>query len=190
MPLRGSPLEPALVAAARQALARLWSRGPRGPLPVREHPLEQLHLAAPHPVFDLSLDDVGQGRGLESARVSGLRFLVLAGERAVAAVDLVKGPGPLPVPHVQLGPLPEALAAALRQTEDLEPVRLKDHELRLLRISGLHLLAVWAHGEQDLLVPLAPAPPEVRAGEAVTPGALLDGLRERARTRAAFRFHP
>ena len=91
MALLPGAADPAMLALARNALARLWARGARGPLVVHERPLEQLHLAAPHPVFDLTLDDVVAGRGLESAHRSGLRLLVLAGDRAVAAVELVPG---------------------------------------------------------------------------------------------------
>lgn len=190
MALLPGAADPAILALARNALARLWARGARGPLVVRAHALEQLHLAAPHPVFDLTLDDVVAGRGLESAHRCGLRLLVLAGDRAVAAVELVPGPGPLPVVHLQLGDLPEANAVALRSAESLAPVLARDHELRLLRISALHLLAVWAHGESDILVPLAPAPHGLVAGSPGSPEALLGALREPARALAGFRYHP
>ena len=92
--------------------------------------------------------------------------------------------------HLQLGDLPEANAAALRSAESLAPVLARDHELRLLRISALHLLAVWAHGESDVLVPLAPAPHGLVAGSSHAPEALIGALREPARALAGFRYHP
>lgn len=49
---------------------------------------ERPQIHSPHPVFDLGGDALAAGSGLTSAKASGLRYLVQAGDRHVAAAEL------------------------------------------------------------------------------------------------------
>ena len=53
---------------------------------------------------------------------------------------------------------------ALGTAESLEMVASAPVELRLLRVPALYLSALWLHGERDVFIALAPAPPPLEAG--------------------------
>jgi hypothetical protein len=95
--------------------------------------------------------------------------------------------------HLNAGPFAQATADAVRQAEALPEVHAGTFEVRLLRIAGVYLVALWLKSDgagEDRLIPLAPAPSELAAGKAYPPAQALDSLRPRAAARRAFRFYP
>ena len=83
------------------------------------------------------------------------------------------------------GPFVASTVAALQTVADLPQVETETIVPRLLTVPALNLMAIWVHGSaEDLLVPLAPAPPGVEAGRQYAPTELFAGLHEQALSQA------
>ncbi|MFI7009253.1 hypothetical protein [Streptomyces sp. NPDC050145] len=168
MPLH---VPPAPAPALRTVLAALGS-----PTAVREARTPSLRAAQgpvrpelPLPVH--VLDQVTEATGPSRTRLTGWRFLIRCGERAVAAADTRLTPDGWAFSHFFEGPYVTATERALRQAEALAP----HHQPRLLSVPELYMLTLWLHGDpaadpatghpaaDDILVPLAPAPPGIAA---------------------------
>lgn len=178
-----------------QALRRLHERasGPPGFLGGRQP--DDLELALPHAVYDLGLEALAAGAGLEAAALSGHRHLVLGDGHVLAAAELpAVPPGQEDAAvHVTAGPLAQATADAARAAEGLPQVQAGAFEVRLLRVAALHLVALWLAGDgpgDALIVPLPPAPHGLTAGRAYPVAQALALLRPVAATRVGFKYHP
>jgi hypothetical protein len=80
-------------------------------------------IALPHEVYAMGLDDV-IGGDLGKARRTGWRYLVVRGDRAVAAavIDAPEGKSRMQFSHVNSGPFVEETVNAVSQAEGLEAV--------------------------------------------------------------------
>lgn len=104
-------------------------------------------------------------------RLTGWRFLIKGGERAVAAGEAMLTPDGWAFSHFFEGPYLASTERALRQAEALTT----PYQPRLLSVPELYMLTLWLHADitadasselfapGDLLVPLAPAPPGIAA---------------------------
>ncbi|MFI5618515.1 hypothetical protein [Streptomyces sp. NPDC051567] len=102
-------------------------------------------------------------------RLTGWRFLIRGDDRFVAAADTRLTPDGWVFSHFFEGPYVAATERALRQAESLG----RRYQPRLLSVPELYMLTLWLHGAvgadaasglpgaEDLLVPLAPAPPGI-----------------------------
>jgi hypothetical protein len=141
-------------------------------------------VAAPHDVYSLGLEPLAEGRGLEAAQWVSRRCLVLDGDRPIAAAELPDPDGSQGFATTE-GRFAEATAQAIRAAEETPG----EYELRLLRVPALYLMALWLKdrdGEDDVLVPLDPAPAELQPNERYSELQLLERLRDRARSRLEF----
>ena len=143
-------------------------------------------LAAPHDVYAIGLDRLAEGAGLETADVVGQRFLVLDDAQPVASAELAAGGGF----ESNEGPFVGATAEAIRAAESSPDLADGRYELRLLRIPGVYLMALWLRDEDgehdgDVVVPLAPAPPPIEAGRHYALAELQPLLRQLAQERLA-----
>ncbi|MBB4987355.1 MULTISPECIES: hypothetical protein [Streptomyces] len=162
---------PAPVPALRSVLAALGSptavREPRTPaLRAAQGPLSP---ERPLPVH--VLDVTGTPGLAPRTRLAGWRFLIRSGDRAIAAADTVLTPDGWVFSHFFEGPYVSATERALLQAEAL-PVTYRP---RLLSVPELYMLTLWldagpdtdddadAPAADDLMVPLAPAPPGIAA---------------------------
>jgi len=148
---------------------------------LRRHPPDQLRLTYPQQVYLLGLDDIRAGRGLESAKSSGWRYLVEAPDgRSIAIAESVTDPrGAQLFAHLNYGPFVAGTAEALRVAER---ANLPSAEVKLLEIPALYLVALWLqHRDSATLIPIAPAPSGLEANRSYPARELLDLLRERAR---------
>ncbi|MFJ1568995.1 hypothetical protein [Streptomyces erythrochromogenes] len=173
MPLH---VPPAPAPALRSVLAALGSptavheahtpalRAIQGPLTAE--------LALPVHVLDrLNLSDLASAGRPPRTRLVGWRFLIRSGDRHVAAADTRLTPDGWAFSHFFEGPYVAATERALRQAELLAT----GYQPRLLSVPELYMLTLWLHGAvgadaaaglpagEDLLVPLAPAPPGIAA---------------------------
>lgn len=175
--------------AVHRALRRLHERATR-PGFLQGRALPALDLAMPHEVFDLALQDVVAGRGLEAARATSVQHLVMDGAQALAAAE---APHASPdAAHVHAGTFAASLAAAVRAAEALAEVQRGSFEVRLLRCAALHLRALWLRNDafgEDVVVPVEPAPPGLVSGQPTTVDALLQAIRPLAAVRAGQRLH-
>lgn len=146
---------------------------------------DALDASQPHRTYTMSLDDVRARTAPASLAPDGWRYLVFAGPRAVAAVELAilpAAPG-LRFAHVSSGRIVSATVDALNIAEALPDVQQADHEVRLLRVPSLLFVALWLHGARDIVLPLT------RHGSVLPPltphdgGAVLDSLQAKLQAR-------
>jgi hypothetical protein len=147
-----------------------------------------LQLADRHPVYDLRAEAVAGGGGLETATLSGVRYLVQDGSSPVAAAEVsLDGAGSATVlANLSYGPYVEATALALAEIATLDAVAAGSYEVRLLRFAAIYLMALWLRpdsGGADIIDPLAPAPPGLNAGQVYSPADLLQIIRPLAQER-------
>ncbi|RSS56476.1 hypothetical protein [Streptomyces sp. WAC01280] len=162
---------PAPAPALRSVLAALGS-----PTAVREARTPALRAAQgplspelPLPVHILG--DAGAPGRSPRTRLTGWRFLIRNGDRAIAAADTMLTPDGWTFSHFFEGPYVTATERALLHAEALPT----PYQPRLLSVPELYMLTLWLHAEPeadgttvasasaDLLVPLAPAPPGIAA---------------------------
>ncbi|MFG2495353.1 hypothetical protein ACGFSD_30495 [Streptomyces caniferus] len=168
MPLH---LPPAPAPALRSVLTALGS-----PTAVREAPVPALRahqgpLSPDHPLPVHVWDDVSRTGGMPQTRLTGWRFLVRGGERAVATAEAMLTADGWTFSRFCGGPYVAATEQALAQAESLAT----PYQPRLLSVPELYMLTLWLHHDTasdgaegpaapgDLLIPLAPAPPGIAA---------------------------
>ncbi|MFE4962854.1 hypothetical protein [Streptomyces sp. NPDC056660] len=186
MPLQ---FPPAPAPALRSVLTALGS-----PTAVREARTPSLRTAQgpatpelPLPVHVLDRIDP---EGVSATRLAGWRFLIRCGDRAVAAAETMLTPDGWAFSHFFEGPYISSTERALHQAEALQ----QTYQPRLLSLPGLYMLALWLHGDRtadgaeghpaanDLLIPLAPAPPGIAAHRPHPVAELLPVLTHRLTT--------
>lgn len=167
MPLQ---VPPAPAPALRSVLAALGS-----PTAVREARTPSLRAAqgpvSPELPLPVHVLDRITPSGTSPTRLAGWRFLIRAGERAVAAADTMLTPDGWAFSHFFEGPYIASTERALRHAEAMP----MPYQPRLLSVPELYMLTLWLHGDctadgaggdlapSDILVPLAPAPPGIAA---------------------------
>lgn len=164
---------------------------------------EQVSLVAPHEMRSLRLDTAAAHGGLEEAEHAGWRYLVQSAGIPVASAQLapgaaetgggVTGGGEAALSQVNEGPFVQATAAALEQAQSLPQVADGDYEPRMLTIPAIYVAALWLKdlsGDDDLVVPLAPAPSYLEAGRVYAEREFLDLVAGPAEERLAFDDSP
>ncbi|MGA4843273.1 hypothetical protein [Streptomyces sp. G45] len=165
---------PTAVRAARTPSLRT-AQGPARPdLPLPVHELD--HTGAQAAPADGS-----------PTTLTGWRFLIRCGERAVAAAETMLTPDGWAFSHFCEGPYIPSAELALRQAEALPT----PYQPRLLSVPELYMLTLWLHGDctadaeggavapADVLVPLSPAPPGIAAHRPHRAADLLAALSHR-----------
>jgi hypothetical protein len=147
----------------------------------------ELTLTDPHEVYTLALNElVGRDDPLPAARPVGWRYMLSnEGQVVTSAMTTLNQDGEHRFALFNNGPYVGGTVAALAEAAELPEAADQDMEVRLLTVPALHLTAVWLHGDQDdVLMPLTPAPPSVTPGQPYPAGELLATLREPARALA------
>lgn len=150
-------------------------------------------LSTPHRTALLPLDRIKGARDLRSvAERKGWRFLLHDGDRVVAAVESQEATGPArrrPAKdgpardigghrfgQVNEGPFTTATEAAIRRAESLDQVKRGRFAPSFLLAPAVYVAALWLEdqdGEADLVIPLAPAPAELKPFEPMPVRAFL-----------------
>ncbi|MEU7055787.1 hypothetical protein [Streptomyces sp. NPDC046197] len=167
MPLHVSP---APAPALRSVLTALGS-----PTAVREARTPALRAAqgpvTPELPLPVHVLDRITPEGVSATRLAAWRFLIRCGDHAVAAAETKLTADGWAFSHFFEGPYVTSTERALRQAEGMS----QPYQPRLLSVPGLYMLTLWLHGDlsadgatghpaaNDLLVPLAPAPPGIAA---------------------------
>jgi hypothetical protein len=152
-------------------------------------------LASPHAVYNLGLDALAKPGALAAAPMTAWRYLVEDAGKAVASAEVgVDGKGAVRgLDHVNEGPFVKATAAAQKAAAKLPQVRDGKFEARIIRVSALYVMALWLkdlEGADDVVVPMAPAPPFLNANTPYTEREFLKALAGPAKARAAFSNAP
>ncbi len=140
-------------------------------------------LTAPHRIFVLSLDDLMERRGLESAQDVGWRYFVTSDSAVVATAETTSNEGSDDHQFASLSRDPSGPRSAeiISTIEDRPIGGSNEFELRLLRIPAVYSINLWLHGDAtDYLVPVDPTPPSLHAGEIYQPDDVLGVLRDQA----------
>jgi hypothetical protein len=162
---------------------------------LRDAPVDELAVTAPHPVYALGLDALVGGQGLAGAELTGWRYLLQRGDSVIASAEVHVGESGAEVSRLEVneGPFVRATEAAVTQAEQLPELEGGTYELRLLRIPGAYVIAVWLAGEgggEDLLIPMGDTPSEVESGRPYKPDELFGALAEPARRQLEFDSSP
>ncbi len=184
MPIRLVDPPPAGIDRIRSELQELFAEPELLQGPLGAAGLERLVLAAPHHVFTVGLQDLVE-RGLEAATATSVRHLILDGGQPVASVELDLDGS---FNHVNEGPFVAGTAAAMLAAEAMAEVQAGSFELRVLRISALHVMALWLKdvaGSNDVLVPLSPGPVRLEPGRPLDIGQFTAVVQELAREHLA-----
>ncbi len=145
-------------------------------------------LAPPQQVFQLTAQEIAEGRSPSAAHPAGWRYLVLENGEAVEAaelVDCVGGGGELHVAAVNRGPAVAGFVNAVTAAEAWASDQDDHYELRYFRIPSLHVTAAWLRnldGGEDYFIPARPAFPPLQANQAYEAGdfaRLLYGLAQK-----------
>ena len=176
--------------AAQAILGRLKAGGfaTRGALAASAK--SELWLAAPHPVFNIAVADIGLDDCLDRARMTGWRFFVLARARVVATLELAassrRAAGRFA--RVTDGRMAASSARAIVRAEADAQIADRRYTLGMLRIPALRMYALWlrdrdAIARRDLFAPVGPVP-AIMSAERWTPFAdfALDLLKIRQAT--------
>lgn len=170
MPIVASPPPDAALDAIRRAAVPRRLPVPRRLAALTAAP--PVSLTAPQQVYTAGLDALAEGQGLEAgARMTGWRMLVEHRGDVVAAAEVPIHAAAAPrAPRGQMnrGPFVRATVEAITSAEQEDRVRASDFTLRLLRVPALNLTALWLRGAagNDMVVPIAPAPPPLEANTA------------------------
>lgn len=144
---------------------------------------DEVTVAAPHPVYFLGLEDVANGKGLAQAKLVSWRYILLNSDRSLAAAEVSLGAN-LEFSHVNQGPYVGATVEAVGLAEGLNEVISDDYELRLLKIPGLYIIALWLHAEQpDIIIPLLPAPSELTPNTPYSEATFMSAIQQAANDR-------
>jgi hypothetical protein len=189
MPLR--TIDPPIQAfeAVRAKIANLAAlAGFRTPALRRARP-EAMALSTPHRTALLRLDRLKGADSLRrAAEPTGWRFLLHDGDRVVAAVEAQTvatraGPSEHRFGQVNEGPFTVATEQAIRRAEGLDQVKRGRYTPTFLLAPAIYVAAIWLEdedGEADLVMPLAPAPPELKPMEPMPARQFLAVLRKLA----------
>jgi hypothetical protein len=172
------------LAALRDSLNALATRGSFSERGLREARPEQISATVPHPVFNLTLDGARQGN-IEAARSTGWRFLLAVDERVLASAETRSEAGRQVFSHVNVGPFVSGTVDAVTVAERIADADERQLELRLLTVPALYLMSVWLQpSEQDaedgVFVPIEPAPPGFEPNRAYDRGEFTKALRSAA----------
>jgi hypothetical protein len=152
-------------------------------------------LAAPHAVHNLRLTDLEKPGRLRDAPLTAWRYLVEEGGATVASAEVgvdrkgaVRG-----FDHLNEGPFVGATAAAQKAAAKLPQVRDGRVEARIVRIPALYVMALWLKdldGDDDVVIPMAPAPAFLEPNQPYTEREFLRAVSGPARARAEFSNAP
>jgi hypothetical protein len=142
----------------------------------------------PHPVYELGLNDLAAGKGIEAARPVAWRYLLVANNQAQHAAEIIPNPRG---GGSQFGALTTGFATgeeeALRVAGNLPEVQQRAYEVRALRAPALYVMAVWLkdlHGDEDRFIVMPPAFSPIQALSPYTTADLISVLQQLAGQKA------
>ena len=117
--------------------------------------------AVPHPMYQLSREDLAKGLGLDAAVLVGWRYLVYCEDRCIAASHTSSQDDQH---HAVLnrGPFVEGTRAAIELAESLPQVTSAEYEPALLSVPALYVVTLWLRSSSKevpmIFLPISPRP--------------------------------
>ena len=134
------------------------------------------------PVFILGLDAIANRIGLAATRQVFWTHLLPSEGDAVVAADVKSDHHEFAA--LTQGPHPSAFLQQVRTLQGSPAMEGHSYQLAQLRIPALHVTAVWLRdkdGKNDILIPIAPTPPELIAGRSYSMTEFENALHERSK---------
>jgi hypothetical protein len=135
------------------------------------------------PVYVLGLDKIAGRRGLSTTQlVAWTHLLPSAGTDVVAADTKADSHEFLALTQ---GPHPNAFVQQVQSLQSSSEVAGHSYQLAQIRVPALHVNAVWLRdkdGTSDIVIPVAPAPPELEVGRHYSAAEFEQALQARAQT--------
>lgn len=131
---------------------------------------KKLALSTPHQIAVLRVDRLREANAFRLAlEFRGWRFLILDGDRVIASTDAVASQrGGFEFGQVNEGPFNGSMEQAIRKAEELPAVQKSHFEPVVVLVPALYIVALWLRSpqeENDIILPLAPAPSELQPFE-------------------------
>jgi len=162
-----------------------------GPLGMLRSGRNQMAATVPHPVYQLGLDSIVEDGGLQAAVQVGWRYLLENVSHVLGFAETTNDEGAgVRFRALSTGTVASTLKDAIATAENLPFVAATDDfELRVLRVPGLALTALWLQSAtaEDALIALAPAPEGIVAEQPYRETEFLELLRPLAERRLRFR---
>jgi len=134
----------------------------------------------PHEAYNLGLDAILAGKGLEAAEPVGWRFLLgPTSQHPTIAAEVEGSNGEHNFAGLNRGPFVAQTLSAMTLAETEPQVRDGDFEPRFLRIPALYVVALWLKERssgKDLLFALEPVPPNLVATRPYTGPQFMEEL--------------
>jgi len=134
----------------------------------------------PHRIYTIDLTDLVASKGIGAARLLGWRVFHAADHDAVIESYCDENDEDHHFGGVNRGPYVGGTRRALEVAAAHPRVAEEDFEVRLLRLPGIHVSALWLHGtppEAQLLIPMEPLFSDHDTGTAYPADQFLDDLR-------------
>src|SRR5262249_3226094 len=129
-----------------QTIRQAQALDPRGGAALAVPPAPQA--MQPHPVYELGLDDLAAGKGLEAARRVAWRYRLGDNSQVRQAAEILEAPGG----GSRFGMLTTGFVAgaesAFSVAEQLPDVQQRTYEIRALRVPALYVMALWLKDTQ------------------------------------------
>lgn len=153
---------------------------------------DALGLAAPHPMFNLSLEAIDHDDWINRVQMTGWRYFITSSEGVVATAEArsLSKDGPVEGTLTNAGPLVVGSEQALALAEKRPEIVGGQYVLGLLRIPALYVVALWLRSERrpeslDRFVPIGPVPAPYIVNSILTPQAFVEVLRDLKRARSS-----
>jgi hypothetical protein len=132
----------------------------------------------PHQVYYISPNSLVHEGSLTSARAVAWRNVQYAFGGSVAKeVDTALDATNTQVTSVNQGPYSSVPSEQIEALKKREQDGDENFEIRILRIPEVYLVALWLHSfKSDIIIPVAPTPPNFVAGRDYTPAQLGESL--------------
>lgn len=152
-------------------------------------------LSFPHQVHAVGLDHLAARQTLTDSTVTGWRYLVLAGDRAVACSEVSVGSEAEPsvLELVNVGSSAQSTGSTLQALDEVPEVQSGRYQPRMLKIPALSVFLLWLYpldGGDHLFVALPPVPDFLDLDHIYREEELLDLLEDPVRRSLEFDDSP
>lgn len=109
--------------------------------------------ALPIPFYQVSPNDLLEGRFLAESRLVGSKYLLLDGDEPIATMELryeYEDERPR-FGGINGGPLTQGIVSSLVDAERFAQTQEGDYELRLIEFPALYFVGMWLHSDADMV---------------------------------------
>jgi hypothetical protein len=142
-----------------------------------------INIHLPHPVYNLSLTDLALAKGVAHATLVAWRYVLSDGDSAVIAeIAQIAGPSGTQTPTftmINRGPFVASLVQAVEAAGKNATLQAGNFDIAVLHIPALYVMALWLQGRvpgTGTLIPLAPVPTPLNAGQTYTEQGFIQAL--------------